>query len=663
MSPHSALLLFALILAVSATAQYDILFSISLNTSTVRLCALDNPNRCVYVPKLNFTADINRTYVVWSHVGYPRAGGLYVHMNYDKLTYVVAGLRLTANIYIPRGFIYASGRFYVNGDTSHTYTVCNMTLNHAYYIESNGYYNVQNAPLPLYWLDLATCTSYVYAQHISFVQNLTRYVYLHIFYMPNATGKGESPSQNLWWLNGREHRYFFTFYSHIAYYSVCIGGYCYDGHHMYIIPMGAGFYARPNTTRIFTAVYYTNSGRWYGPRHISALGELALDSPPSYISAPHGGVAFTMPPPPGDGIVHLHIPVLNVTRQAELVFVQDGYAAYFLINGPYRTWLTNNRFFIYATRYAVAEVAVADSGNIVYATRTVACPAFRSVTTSGNSWLALPIPLNRVYEIEVCNNHTITLYVGIYQMHSTPAAYSYVDEIRPGRCGKLRWDRIYSNTQTQMRIFNSTANFCGGRAWVVVPGSMYYPQRRHYIMRDGSLVAGPFIDPDSHYLNALLELIRLLAQQYNMTLNAFLQRLMQQSNASRTLQDFLNSQPRFQGTIRMNSSTSVWINTLLNELGKWHVPGPPGGGGFSSSPPAPPALTASAAAAAVATAWAASRRSLATAAFLAGFAILATALFTVALYGTAVTAALVTVGVMLMVLGAAAAWMRQTGEE
>jgi len=645
-------------LAVSAAAQYDILFSIWLNTSTVRLCALDNPSRCVYVPKLNFTADINRTYVVWSYADYPRAGGQYVHRDYDKLTYVVAGLRLTANIYIPRGFIYAAGRFYVNGETSHTYSVCNMTLNHAHYIERDGYYNVQNAPLPLYWLDLATCTSYVYVQRISFVQNLTRYVYLHIFYMPNATGKGESPPQNLWWLDGREHRYFFSFYSRTVHYHTCVGGYCYTGHHMNIIPMGAGFYVRPNTTRIFTAVYHTDSGRWYGPRYRSTLSEPTLDSGSPYIFAPYGGIAFTMPPPPGDGIVHLHIPVLNVTKQAELVFVQDGYAAYFLVNNTFRTWLSNNRFRIYATRYAVAEVAVADSNNSVYATRTVACPAFRSVTSSPDSWLAQPIPLNRVYEIEVCNNHTITLYVGIYQMHSTPAAYSYVDEIRPGKCSRLRWDRIYSNTQTQMRIFNSTANFCGGRAWVVVPGSMYYPQRRHYIMPDGRLVAGPFIDPDSRYLDAWLELIRFLAQQYNMTLNAFLQWLMQQSNASRTLQDFLNSQPRFQGTIRMDSSTSVWVSTLLNELGRWHVPGPPGGGGFSAGPLVPPALTApTAAAAAVAVAWAASRRDddVAASAAVAGVALALFGMLMTLIYGTE-SLGLVALGVI--VAAAAAAWRR-----
>jgi multidrug efflux pump subunit AcrB len=65
----------------------------------------------------------------------------------------------------------------------------------------------------------------------------------------------------------------------------------------------------------------------------------------------------------------------------------------------------------------------------------------------------------------------------------------------------------------------------------------------------------------------------------------------------------------------------------------------------------------------VATAWAASRRSLATAAFLAGFAILATALFTAALYGATIAASLVMAGVVLMAVGAAAAWQKQTGEE
>jgi hypothetical protein len=42
---------------------------------------------------------------------------------------------------------------------------------------------------------------------------------------------------------------------------------------------------------------------------------------------------------------------------------------------------------------------------------------------------------------------------------------------------------------------------------------------------------------------------------------------------------------------------------------------------------------------------------------------LATALFVVALYGATVTAALVMAAVILMSIGAAAAWQKQTAEE
>ena len=657
MSPRSALLA-ALLLAVSAAAaQWDVLLSYWLETNTTRMCAVDNPSRCVYVLKLNFTADNKKTHVVWAYKNYPSIGDYYVNTDYDMLRYVAVNSPLTATIYIPAGYIYSSGPFSVNGMTSDRYTVCNMTLNHAFMIMTSGSYTVQNAPLPLYWLDPNTCTSYRYVVRISSVTNFTRSVYLYVFYMPTARAKGWG-----WWLNGTQHIYHFRF--HGSPHTYCTGSTCYSGHGMFLFPMGLGFYVMPNSTSVLTAIFRKQSTEWYGPRHFSALRNTTLDggSGTIYLAPVGAGTVYTMPPPPGDGILYLYVPHMNLTAGGELVAIQNNFTSYLLLNGPYRTGLSNNYLLIYATRYSVAEVSVSD-GRGLYNTRTIACPAYRTAASSPGAWLARLIPLSRAKEVEVCNSHTITLYVGIYQSHSSPAAYSYVDEIQPGKCRRLRWDGIFSNTQTQMRVFNSTRNFCQGRVWVTIPGDRYQHGWRYNITSAGSLVAAHPIDPDEFYAAAWQALMQALNQQLNATLNALQQWLSQQTNATKNIQDFLASQPRFVGTIRMDSATSTWLRTVLNELQRWHVAGAPAGGAVSVRLQAPSALTASAAAAAVATAWAASRRSLSTAAFLAGFAVLATALFAAALYGSTVTAALVMTGVVLMAVGAAAAWQKQTGEE
>jgi len=660
MSPRSLLLLAALLFTVFTAAQLsDVLISYWYNTTTVKMCAIDNPSKCVYVLKLNFTADPKKTYVLWAYKDYPSIGNMYISTDYDMLSYVATSSPLSAEIYIPAGYIYSSGQFYVNGMTSDKYTVCGTTLNYAFLIRQSGYYTVQNAPLPLYWLDPNTCTSYRYVASIYSVTNFTKSVYLYIFYMPTARAKGGT-----WWLNGTQHIYYFEFYGGSVVY--CTGTYCYSGYGMYLFPAALGFYVAPNGTRYFTTIFNRGSsaGWWYGPKHFSALSNATLDSSAgtAYLGVAYTNIIYTMPPAPGDGLVYLYVPSMNLTAGGELAVIEDNFTAYLLINGPYGTWVSKNYMIIYARRYSVNEVAISN-GVDVYDTRVVACPAYKTAVPNDGSWLATPIPLSRAKEIEVCNNHTITLYVGIYQTQSSPPAYSYVDEVKPGACRRLRWDGAFSNTQTEMRIFNSTYNFCWARAWVVVSGDKYQNGWRYYITPDGRLVAAYPIDPDAFYAAAWQALMQTLKQQLNATLAALQQWLSMQANATKNIQDFFASQPQFAGTIKLDSATSTWLKTTLSELQKWQVVAPAVGGAVSVSLQAPSALTASAAAAAVATAWAASRRSLATAAFLAGFAILATALFAAALYGATVTAALVMAAVILMSIGAAAAWQKQTGEE
>jgi hypothetical protein len=656
-----SLLLAALLAVFAATQLSDVLISYWYNTTTVKMCAIDNPSKCVYVLKLNFTADPKKTYVLWAYKDRPDIGNMYVNTDYDMLKYVAVSSPLNAKIYIPAGYIYSSGQFSVNGMTSDKYTVCNMTLNYAFLIRQSGEYTVQNAPLPIYWLDPNTCTSYKYVVTISSVTNFTKSVYLYIFYMPTARAKGGS-----WWLNGTQHIYYFYFYG--SGYTYCTGSYCYSGNQMFLFPAALGFYVAPNGTRYFATIFNRGPsvGRWYGPKHFSALNNATLDSSSggaSYLGATYANIVYTMPPAPGDGIAYMYVPSMNLTAGGELAVIADNFVAYFLLNGPYRTSVSKNYMLIYARRYSVVEVAISD-GTHVYDARAVACPAYKTAVPNDVSWRTSPIPLSRAKEVEVCNNHTITLYVGIYQTSSSPPAYSYVDEVKPGTCRRLRWDGAYSNTQTQMRIFNSTYNFCWARAWVTISGDKYQNGWRYYIMPDGSLVAAYPIDPDAFYAAAWQALMQMLAQQYNATLNALLNWLKrQQYNATQDLQSFIASQPLFVGTIRVDSATSTWLKTVYSELQKWRVAAPAVGGAVSVRLQAPSALTASAAAVAVATAWAASRRSLATAAFLAGFAVLATALFVAALYGATVMAALVMAAVVLMAVGAAAAWQKQTGEE
>jgi VIT1/CCC1 family predicted Fe2+/Mn2+ transporter len=639
------------LLAVFAAAQLsDVLISYWYNTTTVKMCAIDNPSKCVYVLKLNFTADPKKTFVLWAYQDVLSIGNMYSN-DYDMLKYVTVSSTLNAKIYIPAGYIYSSGQFSVNGMTSDKYTVCNMTLNYAFLIRQSGNYTVQNAPLPLYWLDPNTCTSYKYVVTISSLTNLTKSVYLYVFYMPTARAKGS------WWLNGTQHIYYFSFYGSGT--TSCTGTFCYSGNQMFLFPVAVGFYVAPNGTRYFTTIFNRGSsaGWWYGPKHFSALKNATLESSSggaSYLGAAYANIAYTMPPAPGDGIVYMYVPSIDLANGGDLAVIADNFTAYFLLNGPYKTSVSKNYMMIYSKRYSVNEVAISN-GVDVYDARAIACPAYKTAVPNDKSWLVTPIPLSRAKEIEVCNNHTITLYVGIYQSQASPAAYSYVDEIKPGTCRRLRWDGAYSNTQTQMRIFNSTYNFCMGRTWMTISGDKYQSGWRYYITPSGLVAAYP-IDPDAFYAAAWQALMQMLRQQYNATISALQQWLRQQANASKNIQNFIASQPQFIGTIKMDAATSTWLRTTLNELQKWRVTGSSASFGAVALPAVPTAV-APAAAAAVAVAWAASRRDddVATTAAIAGIALTLFGILMTLIYGTS-SLTLVALGVI--VAAAAAAWRR-----
>ena len=152
------------------------------------------------------------------------------------------------------------------------------------------------------------------------------------------------------------------------------------------------------------------------------------------------------------------------------------------------------------------------------------------------------------------------------------------------------------------------------------------------------------------------QIMQTMAQMYNATLDAVKQWLKQQANATQSLQSLAVSLPQFTGTIKMDSSTSTWLKTTLNELQKWKVVGSSASFGAVSLPAVPTAV-APAAAAAVAVAWAASRRDddVATTAAVAGIALALFGILMTLVYGTN-SLTLVALGVI--VAAAAAAWRR-----
>jgi len=194
--------------------------------------------------------------------------------------------------------------------------------------------------------------------------------------------------------------------------------------------------------------------------------------------------------------------------------------------------------------------------------------------------------------------------------------FFYADEIEPGKCARLRWDPAVEQRPT-LAVYTTPQDVCTANNAILLTQD-YTPWWRYVIYPNRTLKPVAPIEPDYNYTLLWWYLLNMLSQLYRNMQGNFTQRLSNatQTNSTVTLSSF--GQMQFLNTIRMDAATSVWLRTTLNELQRWQVVAPAVGGAVSVSLQAPSALTASAAAAAVATAWAASRRSLATAAFLAG---------------------------------------------
>jgi hypothetical protein len=646
MSPRS-LLLAALLLAASAVAQQsDVFVSYWINMTATRLCAIDDPRQCYLLPKVDVEIDRSTTYavIVWL------SGNFVVSADpaeYSMLDYVMqSGSRPWYVVSIKRpGLLYSFNPFRVRQGnlevSSSTYRACGQTFQYAVYIPSPGSYNITPFAPPHYILDLSTCTAYRITATRAVIRNATAgwfslyiatmYPHVHRIYRAHDGAA----------INGTLHAYLMYF-------------------HSFLFPRGHGFYiiGRHAAPTLVMPYYYGGSGftSFRGPIAYDAWTNRRLSS-----GAPGDlMIAYNIGLFPGDGFMMALLVGAVASPGAQLIYIGTNTTGYFVIERPYRA--VGAGYAVFNRRFDVTEVALVD-GPHVYNVRGIACP----IMYHGVGWGLNR--LDRVAEVEICNNRTDTVYIALYATLPTnllnpvtilPGYYIYLygDAVKPGDCARLRWDAAVMSRPTLM-VFTSPQNLCL-RTNHILSTTNYSPGWRYYLIGNSLVSAGP-IAPDYEYASAWLQLLEYLRQRYLDLLRQLLSQLNATKTRNATAPLNLTSvvrQHQFLGTIRMESATSTWLRTTLNELQKWRVVGVAPSPGVA--PAAVPAATVSAAAAAsVAVAWAASRRSMATAAFLAGFAVLASALFVYYLYGASVTAGLVFAAVLLMSIGAAAAWLRR----
>jgi hypothetical protein len=646
MSLRSLLLLSALLLAVFTTAQWsDVLYSWWFYVNVSKLCALDAPNVCVYFPRLGLNAtDLNKT---WIYIGdnVHQRMTVYHPDDFDLLQFVVRSRApQSVTVYVPSsGFIFATSSFSVNGKTADQANICGRG-GYAVYVRA-GTHTVTNVPLPLYFVD-SNCRFHRLGDYVNRVWNATALnrTVLNIFYMPTAREKKAvqplSATYNIF--NGTGHVYIVA--------MVWFG--------TQLAPVGRGFYIAGGTAVDATVYAETSDYQsiWY------LYGPLAHDlwRNATFNTGGTGEFRFySIGPTPGDGIVRIRLPDY---RNATVVYLSDGTAGYMQITRRPPIQVVSN-LKIYAERYALVEVVVETAQGRVYGARTLACPAYNPTPTTSR----LPIVvtnmtrLDRAKEIEICNNNPYTVYVGLYVTSTTaPASYAHIDRINPNACVRLRWDGAISNTATRLDVFRNATAVCNGWVMLSIPGRNYTDGWRYYLVGNRLVPDSP-IDLDTAYADMWRQIIQTLMQTYNSILDAWQQWLRQwlemATNATApSLQSVLTSRPQFLGTIKMDTATSVWLKTTLQELKKWRAVGVSPSYGAISLPQIPTAV-APAAAAAVAVAWAASRRDddVATTAAIAGIALALFGILMTLVYGTE-SLTLVALGVI--VAAAAAAWRR-----
>ena len=203
-----------LVVLFAALAAADVLYSWWSYVNVTKLCALDAPAVCVYVPRLGINAtDFSKT---WTYVGDNINMRLtrYNPYDFDLLQFVV---RLNApqsvSVNVPTsGYIYAAtSGFSVNGMTADQLNICGIS-GYGVYV-SAGRHTVSSStrvPLPLYFLD-RNCVRHRLGDRVSNIQNATALnkTAVTIFYMPTAREKKTTMRLSFYYdiFNGSAHVY------------------------------------------------------------------------------------------------------------------------------------------------------------------------------------------------------------------------------------------------------------------------------------------------------------------------------------------------------------------------------------------------------------------------------------------------------------------------
>jgi hypothetical protein len=616
MSPRSVLLpllLTALFAAFAAAQWSDIMYAYAFNVTPVKMCA---PSGCVFAVKLNMS---NANAAFAAVAGYSDAYSTIVH---PYGVYVGPLGANPINIYMPAGVYFSDTSYFSIDDVNPAqYTTCGTTWQNAIYVASSGMHNLSlPSPYNVYYIDPKSCFVYLFAA--SSIYNATAgNATVFLFQMPQASSSVAWTASAMYAavLYGVQHYYYITRY-YAAQYA------------------GSGFYIA-NSTRVPTfAAVVSNEFYQYGPLYI-AVAQSYFDTG----QAPGDSlVVFNIAQTPSDGVFLVQMPD-TLYGNASIAFIANGTAGYVAVkNGIAQgTYL-----YIYAQRYAIGDVVVED-GYYIYATRTIACPRYYgSGTGIGYTLLTR---LDRANVINICSNRTDTLYAAL-TFYSYPI---YVDVLPPGQCRVLRWDSSLLPAGVSLNIYTSAQDVCSNTYSLSYNG--FSSGWSYVLFQNNTLKPMAPINGDSLYIALWNQLLAALAAQNNATQYALRQWL---SNMSKSLAAYVNSLPRFAGTIMLSADTSTWLNTTLNELKKYAVTAAAAAYGLNIIQFTP--AVAPAASAAIAIAWAASRRDedLTVTAAVAGAALSLFGVLMTLLYGAA-GISLVALGVVIA--AAAAAWRRSSG--
>jgi len=644
---------------VSAAAWSDIMMAVTYNVTAVKWC-LVNAEVCYLLPAWNASVDPRKGLVVVETYPYNYEANfmgvplfymlkMLYSSYYDLPPYKI-------DVYIDRpGYLWSQfSNFTVNGRSSGPWSICGgkMYLDHGYWIQSPGTYSVYVSEGPAYnvgdkllFTEEATCATYAIVFPSNYYFNATQgWVTVTLYYL--KTGRqGDirgawwpwTPQPSETWINGTAHLYRLKSNTLVA--------------------VGDGWYIA-NKTRVPTVLSLYGSYYFYGPVHFSSLPQI----PDNLSYWPYGYnflMAMAVGADPGDGVVFVKLPNSFYGR-AELGYVGNETAGYFRIRDY---WLAKRStwgsvyFTIPLQRHTIVEVTLADD-LYVYNTRGLACPPYKPESANPPFELA-PLRMDRAREFEICNNQTSPVYVGLWVPYDgyRGGGYTFVDRVEPGKCIKARWDGQYANTDTRLDFAYTPRDFCLMQPAFSIAGEYYDYGYRYFLMPNNTLVKGPAIQPDTALVEAWKRLLQLMAQQYNETANAIKQWLQMQANMTKRLEDYYKSLPRYQDTVKMESSTSVWVNTVYNVLKTYVAPAPAAVPYGPMSVQPPPAAVAPAAAAAVAVAWAASRRDddVVKTAAVAGIALALFGILMTLIYGSS-SLTLVALGIIMA--AAAAAWRK-----